>query len=348
MVRIGSFRTVRPLRTSVPPTAPPGTAATTLTITTAHRHRRRAPLWAACACVVLAVSACAGVDVPSAAAPDRTPSVRLVGAFVPGGVWNELRPLRELEAELGAPLDVVHWFTSWDHAYDPVPVDALHAAGRLPLVTWQPHAQSLRDIAAGRHDAYVAAWARGVAAAEGLVYVRPFPEMNGDWVPWHGDPDAFRAAWVHVAQVFAREGAHNVRWVWSPNVTDEPRTDANRLERYYPGSDHVDVLAFSGYNWGATRPYIGWRPFEAIVAEVYPRLTALGPQPVWVAETASAEDGGDKAAWIRGMFATERFGRLEAIVWFNEDKETDWRVQSSPAALDAFSDAVRTLATEPR
>jgi hypothetical protein len=59
-----------------------------------------------------------------------------------------------------------------------------------------------------------------------------------------------------------------------------------------------------------------------------------------MAETASSESGGDKAAWIRAMFATTAFPRLEAIVWFNEDKETDWRIESSPARCDAFASAL--------
>jgi len=317
-----------------------------MTTRTAHRHHHVGPVRVGLLSLLLLIAAaCGRVEAPTTSAAAGSSSVRLVGAFVPGGVWDELRPLHALEEQIEAPLDLVHWFTSWAHVYDPEPVAALHATGRLPLITWQPHDASLRDIAAGVHDAYLVDWARGIAAADGPVYLRPFPEMNGDWVPWNGDPDGFRAAWVHMTAVFAREGADNVRWVWSPNVTDEPRTEANRLEHYYPGSEHVDVLAFSGYNWGGTRPYIGWRSFESIVGEVYPRLIALGPQPVWVAETASAEAGGDKAAWIRDMFATGRFVRLEAVVWFNEDKETDWRVQSSPAALDAFARALQSRET---
>lgn len=292
--------------------------------------------------VAFALGACGDLaPVTPAANPDS--SLELVGAFVPGTVWNDLHALETLEREIGIRFDVAHWFTSWDHAYDPVPVAAVLESGRLPLITWQPHGQSVRAIADGAYDAYLRTWAHGLRDAGGTVYVRPFPEMNGDWVSWNGDPKGLVAAWRHLTELFAREGAHDVRWVWSPNVTDEPRTDANRLERYYPGAEHVDVLALSGYNWGATRPYIGWRSFDDIVAQAYPRLAALGPQPVWVAETASAESGGDKAAWIHGLFATDRFARLEAVIWFNEDKETDWRLESSASSLTAFREAARSL-----
>jgi hypothetical protein len=37
------------------------------------------------------------------------------------------------------------------------------------------------------------------------------------------------------------------------------------------------------------------------------------------------------------MFSTvARDPRIEGLVWFNINKETDWRINSSPAALAAF------------
>jgi mannan endo-1,4-beta-mannosidase len=290
---------------------------------------------------LLTAAACSAQE-PELLSVARHPSTATTvgfGAFTYGGVWQGMEPVLRLEAELGRRLDVVHWFTNWDNDYYPEMVEAVTAGGRAPLISWQPHRQGVRDIAAGVYDDYVRAWARGVADAPGVVYLRPFPEMNGDWVPWNGDPDGLKAAWRHVAAIFAAEGADNVRWVFSPNVTDEPRVNDNRMEQYYPGDDVVDVLALSGYNWGATRPYIGWRSFEEIFHTAYPRITALGPQPLWLAEIASSDEGGDKAAWVRDMFASTVFPRLEMVVWFDEDKEADWRVTSHPEVVQAFRDA---------
>ena len=289
------------------------------------------------------LAGCATTGVPAPAELEPPTGVRLVGAFVPSGVWADLSGLRDLERAVGRPFDVAHWFQSFDDPFDPIPLHDVLEDGRVPLISWQPMHQDLHDIAAGRHDAYLTTWAHGIRDAHGPVYLRPFPEMNGDWVPWNGDPQALQAAWIHLTTLFEREGATNVRWVWSPNVTDEPRTDANRMERYYPGTDHVDVLALSGYNWGDTRPHIGWQTFDEIVGLAYDRLTALGPQPLWVAETASVETGGDKAAWIRSMFAATAYPRLEAIVWFNMEKEADWRVESSSASLHAFRASLDAL-----
>lgn len=262
----------------------------------------------------------------------------MFGAFTYGGVWQGMQPVLDLESALGRRLDVVHWFMNWDHVYDPRLVASVADGGRAPLISWQPHRQSVQDIAAGRYDEYIRSWARGIRDAPELVYLRPFPEMNGDWVPWNGDPDTLRAAWRRMAHLFDDEGAHNVRWVFSPNVTDEPRTQANRMENYYPGHDVVDILALDGYNWGATRPHIGWRSFETVFTSGYDRITQLGTQPVWLTEVATTEHGGDKAQWIRDMLDSRAFPRVLVIVWFNEDKETDWRLESSPASLASFRD----------
>lgn len=259
-----------------------------------------------------------------------------MGAFVPSGVWNDLGELKALERRVGGEFPLAHWYTSWDVPYDPIPVDDLLAHGRVPLVSWQSHRQNVRDIAAGVHDPYIREWAQGVRSAAGLVYVRIFPEMNGDWTFWNGDQAGLVAAWRHVVDLFREEGATNVRWVFTPNVTDEPRQRGNEMEGYFPGSDYVDVLGLDGYNWGEVKPYIGWRSYEQVFAEGYRRITRLGEQPVWLAEVASSDLGGDKGDWIEDMLASTAFPRVEAIIWFNEDKEADWRIESSPGSLEAF------------
>ncbi len=303
-----------------------------------HAHIRPARLTrvaAAASLVALLVllAACGNLEAPGRPAGDA-----LVGAYVPSGVWNDQAPLRSLETELGRRFDIAHWYASWDDAYDAHAVEGVLDSGRIPLISWQPHSESVTDIAAGRYDDLIRAYAEGVRSAAGVVYLRPFPEMNGDWVAWNGQPQAFVQAWRRMVDIFRASGAANVRWVWCPNATDQPRTAANRMEAYYPGDAYVDVLALDGYNWGATRDWSDWRSFEDIFAAPYARITALGRQPVWIGEVASAERGGNKGTWIRDMLDSRAFPRLTALVWFNVNKEADWRLESSSASLYAFRD----------
>jgi hypothetical protein len=66
-------------------------------------------------------------------------------------------------------------------------------------------------------------------------------------------------------------------------------------------------------------------------------LTALTQKPLYIGEVASAEDGGNKASWITNMFAVLKASpAIKGFVWFDHDKETDWRINSSTASLAAF------------
>jgi len=57
-----------------------------------------------------------------------------------------------------------------------------------------------------------------------------------------------------------------------------------------------------------------------------------------VAETASAEHGGSKAAWFDSVrkVLPRRFPGIAALVYFEANKEVNWTVHSSTAALASF------------
>lgn len=266
----------------------------------------------------------------------------MIGAYTYSGVWSGMDPFHQLEVALGRKMDIVHWYSNWNNGFDAKLVTAATQAGQLPMISWQSNQQPLEAILYGHYDDYIRRYAQEAKDYGKAVYLRPFPEMNGFWTPWYGQPDKLVLAWRHIVDIFRAEGADNVHWVWSPNVTDDPSTEVNRMEHYYPGADYVDILALDGYNWGNLKPYTEWESFESLFAESIARLEILGPQPIWVAEVASTEHGGDKAAWVRDMFASTAFPRLEAVIWFNENKETDWRVDSSLEALQAFRDSLST------
>jgi beta-mannanase len=236
------------------------------------------------------------------------------------------------------------------------------ADGRRVLVTWEPWSVSggvdqsayrLKDIAAGKYDDYIQSWAYGLRDYPGPVFLRFAHEMNGNWYPWAGGqngntPADYIAAWRHVHDVFDRTGATNVRWVWCPYAQDFPA--ANSLESFYPGRRYVDVIALDAYNWGTGASQPGglplsrgagiWQTVDQLLDKPYQRLLKLGPQPVWLAEIGSAEQGGDKAAWLHSLLFTRLYARVTAVVWFNDDKERNWRLDSSPTAIAAVHSAM--------
>lgn len=258
---------------------------------------------------------------------------------------------------VGTPPKIVMWYQDWAHdsvkEFDPVKMNAVVSRGAMPMVTWEPwdHAGdasqsdfSLKTITAGKHDAYIREWAREAAAWGRPMYLRFAHEMNGDWYPWcpgangNSEPE-YVAAWRHVRDMFRREGATNIRWVWSPNVVYPGSTP---IEELYPGDKYVDWMGLDGYNWGTTRPWSSWNTLAEVFGPSYDTLASITSKPIMIAETASAEMGGEKATWIKnGMLedVPSRLPRVRAVIWFQEGKEADWRVDSSAGSLAAYREA---------
>jgi beta-mannanase len=172
--------------------------------------------------------------------------------------------------------------------------------------------------------------------------------MNGNWYPWagannggadagvSGGPAKYVAAWRHVHDLFVKAGATSVIWVWCINAGDVPGDAWNHWTNYYPGDDYVDWVGIDAYNWGSSSSCCVWTAFADLVDAPYQDYAAK--KPILLPETASAEVGGDKAAWINDMhqLIKAQYTDIKGVVWFDINKETDWRIASSPAALAAY------------
>jgi beta-mannanase len=129
--------------------------------------------------------------------------------------------------------------------------------------------------------------------------------------------------------------------VWSPNID---YSQSIPLREVYPGDAYVDWTAMDGYNWGNIGPHT-WETFAQVFGQTYNDILSITSKPLMIAETASTEQDGNKAQWITDGFSNQlmhTFPLIRAVVWFNEDKETDWRIESSPSAQSAFAAAIQS------
>ena len=224
------------------------------------------------------------------------------------------------------------------------------AQHKVPLVTWEPH-EPLDEVIAGKHDAMLHARAQGARALGAEIFLRWGHEMNGNWYPWSGSSNGganggaakYIAAYRHVHDLFVADGATNVVWVWCPLVTDVPSDGWNHWKNYYPGDAYVDWVGLDAYNWGSSSTCCTWTSFADLATDLYRDYAAV--RPLMLPETSSAEVGGSKAAWIDAMRTglPRDFPAIKAVVWFDINKETDWRIASSPATLAAY----RAMALDP-
>ena len=284
----------------------------------------------------------------------------LWGVYIPDAPMNP-RVLGDFDSLVGGRPDIIHWYQPWGGTGDEgVPLDRaaldqVAAQGAVPMITWEAwgtiHGQRparLATVLSGAFDGYIDRFARTLQAYGKPVLLRPFHEMNNPDYPWavgqsgNSAADLIRA-WQYVHDRFAQIGATNVRWVWSPNTEN----DLLPFSNIYPGDAYVDWLAVDGYNGGTQLPWGGWITPTKLFQRSYNSLSKLNAdKPVMIAETSSVEQGGVRADWIAELYrgVPRAYPRIQAIVWFQADTtnrgEADWRIQTSPASVTAFHDAI--------
>lgn len=237
----------------------------------------------------------------------------------------------------------------------PAPIAELAAAsarGALPIITWEPWnasvggasqpAYSLAAVAGGAFDSYIRQWGMDLAAWGKPVMLRFAHEMNGDWYPWcetiNGNaPGDYVRAWRHVHDLIAAAGATNVTWIWAPNGGGP-----GNMAAMYPGDDYVDAVGLDAYNWGTTQSWSRWQTPDEVFGPWLEQLRSIAPgKQIIITETAGTETGGSKADWISALLPyLKAQPDVTGFLWFNLNKETDWRISSSTAASNAFAAAL--------
>lgn len=248
---------------------------------------------------------------------------------------------------------VLQFSQGWaEDQFDAGRISSIAERGMLPIVSWEPWDYKLRGkaassgeqpayrlstIIAGKYDDYIRSWATGMAELPFPVVIRFGHEMNGFWYPWceqsNGNhPGDYVKAWRHVHQIFADAHADNVKWMWSPNVS---YPGAAPLKRLYPGDSYVDWVGLSGYfGTGGRTSYIS---FNQIFTTTLKELKTFTRKPIVVSETGATNSTGQQTRWITQMFSQlPQHPEIIGVIWFESDKELDWRIAGSSTSAAAF------------
>ena len=285
----------------------------------------------------------------------------LVGAFIATNSPDQFSIL-DFNNLVQRDMHMIMWYQDFSCSFPTSSCQDISASGAIPHITWEPWlnwgAQNiyLDDILGGTYDSYIRGWAVGAKSFGEKLFIRWGHEFNGNWYPWglanngagtktgYGDPtkydgaERFVNAYRRIHGIFEAEGATNVEWIWAYNVYSVPNEPWNAPELAYPGDGYVDWIGIDGYNWGTTQTWSSWQSFNEVFAQAVNLASTRWPsKPIMIAEFASAEEGGDKAAWIDAIPSVlEGWPQVRAITWFHIYKECDWRVNSSQSALEAF------------
>ncbi|HVZ10885.1 MAG TPA: glycosyl hydrolase [Candidatus Paceibacterota bacterium] len=229
-------------------------------------------------------------------------------------------------------------FSAWNDGF-PSYAKSTVGAGKTLVIFWEQYDVTLDQIISGSQDSVITQFAAGARSYGSPIILAPFHEMNGNWDPWDGTvgsntPAKVITAWKHLRDVFGN--VSNVKFAWDVNNESVPDTSGNEIRDYYPGDAYVDYLAVDGFNFGNP-----WQTWEQVFSDALGQLSAISSKPIYILSMASA-DGSQKGAWITDGLgsAIKKYPQVAGWVWFNENKEENWLVNSTSAALAAFKSVI--------
>lgn len=267
----------------------------------------------------------------------------VVGAWL--GAWpgdNDPR-IDTFETAAKGRLDVVELRMDWRTPPADVATAIRHiqSRGAVAMLSWTPEGLTtpqlgdpagastvnLRDGRTMNVATYLQESTRVACApvvkAGSLVLVRPMPSPNGDWSSWSlgyqdaagthpNDAASYGVAWQRLASAWRQACDGRALMVWSVH---HHSADGQTFAAAYPGDAWVDFVGIDGHNLGSASPW-GWSNFDGLFRPAYCGLTAVTAKPMLLTSVASVESGGDKAAWIRQLFAKmDQYRQMRGFVW---------------------------------
>lgn len=283
----------------------------------------------------------------------------LLGAYE-GNQGFDMAKVAAMEKWQAKKFAVVNLFTNWandkkviDNLFT-IQLPAIWNNGNIPMITWEPFTPPATPpdievrIASGEFDSYIQNWAKQLkkflsgpdrkfgTTDDRRVYLRLGHEMNGNWYPWSAavggnTPADFVNMWIHVRSIFLAQGlkAKHVQWVWCVNHQDVGDFAA---EEFFPGDANIDWLAIDAFNWGASQSWSQWLSLAESCDEMASRLRGISKRPLALTEVASTSvigagnDPVSKGQWIVESLQYVVENQFGMVIWFNQDKESDWAV----------------------
>ena len=139
-----------------------------------------------------------------------------------------------------------------------------------------------------------------------------------------------------------------VYWVFSPNGWSNK---GHEFERYFPGDESTDAVAYSSYNFGFcdTTDWPKWQSAKELHTQYIDRFKNLTSLPIIVGQTASSaetQQGYNLAAknqWLKENYKyLATAGNVMGIMYFNLQKECDWAIHTGGTrGVEGYREAIK-------
>ncbi len=299
----------------------------------------------------------------------RNPGKMLLGVYDNLSV-ETFQNTFDLETGLKTTFPLIHIYIAWgskeEEAFPKEKVNAIYELGSVPIITWEPWLSDfdaekypnlrspdkrdkggLRDIAAGKYDPYITAWATDAKNTNKSVFLRFGHEMNDPyrypWGPQNNSAKDYVAAWRHVHKLFTALGATNVIWIWSPHPS------YGWFDAFYPGDKYVDWVGVNILNYGTVASWSKWWSFKEMFGTHYEELAKYN-KPLMITEYGCLSVGGDRKKWFEESLSElpKEFPKVKSVVFFHfsADNTTtqqvvDWTIKNDSASVTTIIQQIK-------
>ncbi len=280
------------------------------------------------------------------------PGKILLGAF-DNDNRNGFESIVTLEDSVHTTFPLIHIYTAWgskqDEKFPVAQVKNILELGSIPVVTWEPwlsdfseetypnqakpidpNKNGMKDIASGVYDEYILKWASDAKKINKPIFLRLGHEMNDGyrypWGPQNNTAQDFIAGWQHVHDLFQKQGAKNIIWVWSPHPAYE-------FKDFYPGDEYVDYVGAGVLNYGTIAVWSKWWSFKEIFGTYYEQLASF-KKPIMITEFGSLNVGGNRAKWFAAALDSlpQHYPLVKSVLFFHFSKDNT----TTPQTLDWY------------
>lgn len=293
----------------------------------------------------------------------KQPGRVLLGAF-DNESGDDFESIISLEDSLKTTLPLIHIYCAWgskpEERFPTAKVNAILDLGSLPVITWEPwlsdfsqeeypnpnkddqNKNGMKNVVAGMYDTYIKKWAANARAIGKPILLRFGHEMNDGyrypWGPQNNTPEDFIAGWQHVHDIFVKQGAKNVIWIWAPHPAYE-------FKEFYPGPAYVDYVGVGVLNYGTVAAWSKWYSFKETFGKTYKQLVVY-KKPIMITEFGSLAVGGNRAKWYAAALDSlpQRYPMVKSLLFFHYSKDNtttqqtlNWYIKNDTAITHAVA-----------
>jgi hypothetical protein len=238
------------------------------------------------------------------------------GVYQPASEDRALTP-SSLVASTGVPVQILSSYIALTDSLKPdwFPLQELQATyskQALPLLTvepWLGKGPVYEAIINGTYDSLFTALADQLAALQQPLFFRFAHEAENPRYPWslsqENTPEAFIKAWRYVHDLFIKEGARKVIWVWNPWKPS--------AASFFPGRAYVDWIGVNVLDYSMD----GSQSFDALYRPFHEDSVFHLGLPVLLTETGTLS--ADKNKWWRNTWQVldTAFPEVQGVIAFN-------------------------------